>query len=71
MANPQTIWGVDIGRCALKAVKLRTTADGNVEILGADYIEHAKMLSQPDANRNELISSALEKFLSRLLLIRE
>lgn len=65
MANPQTIWGVDIGRCALKAIKLRTTSEGNVELISADYIEHAKILSQPDANRNELISSALEKFLSR------
>jgi type IV pilus assembly protein PilM len=65
MAGTQTIWGIDLGRCALKAIKLRGVADDNVEIVAYDYIEHAKILSQPDADRNELISAALEKFLSR------
>ena len=64
MAGVATIWGIDLGRCALKAIKLRT-ADDKVEILAYDHIEHAKILSQPDADRNELIRSALEKFLSR------
>ena len=22
MAGPQTVWGIDVGRCALKAIKL-------------------------------------------------
>jgi type IV pilus assembly protein PilM len=65
MAAPQTIWGIDMGRCALKAVKLRAAGDGKVELIAHDYIEHPKILSQPDANREELISNALEKFLSR------
>jgi type IV pilus assembly protein PilM len=65
MAGPQTIWGIDIGRCALKAVKLRAASDDKVELLAQDYIEHAQILSQPDANRDELISNALEKFLAR------
>jgi type IV pilus assembly protein PilM len=65
MPAPQTIWGIDIGRSALKAVRLRAAGDGKVELLAHDYIEHAKILSQPDADRDELISNALEKFLSR------
>lgn len=65
MAGPQTIWGIDMGRCALKAVKLRMSADGNVELAGAEYIEHPKILTQPDADRSELITAALEKFLSK------
>ncbi len=64
MATAQTVWGLDLGRCALKAIKLRAV-DDKVEIVAFDYIEHAKILSQPDADRHELISSALEKFLSR------
>lgn len=71
MAVPQTVWGIDIGRSALKAVKLRSTSDGKVELVAHDYIEHAKILSQPDANRDELISDALEKFLSRNDLSRD
>ncbi len=65
MAGNQAIWGIDVGRCALKALRLRVGAEGKLEIAGQDFIEHAKMLSQPDADRHELIGSALEKFLSR------
>ncbi len=65
MASAQAVWGIDVGRCALTAVKLRPVADGGVELVATDYVEHAKILSQPDADRNELIAAALEKFLSR------
>ncbi len=64
MASAQTVWGIDVGRCALKAIKIRAAED-KVEIVAHDYIEHAKILSQPDADRAELIRAALEKFLSR------
>jgi len=65
VASAQSVWGLDLGRCALKAVQLRSGADGKVDILAVEYIEHEKILSQPDADRNALISAALEKFLSR------
>ncbi len=64
MATAQAVWGIDVGRCALKAVRLRAGAEGKIELLAHDYIEHAKILSQPDADRHELIAAALEKFLS-------
>ncbi len=65
MATAPMVWGIDIGRCALKALKLRSVSDDQVAIVGFDYIEHAKILSQPDVNRAESIAAALEKFLSR------
>src|SRR3989304_7227191 len=65
MAGTQAVWGIDVGRCALRAFKPRVAADGKVEVVAHDYIEHAKILSQPDADRSELIRAALEKFLSR------
>jgi len=65
MASIQAVWGIDVGRCALKALKLRLTGENSVEIVAYDYVEHPKILSQPDANRHELIAAALEKFLSR------
>lgn len=65
MAGAKSVWGIDIGRCALKAVKLRLGADGDVELVAHDYVEHPKILSQPDADKEELIANALEKFLSR------
>ncbi|HUU82265.1 MAG TPA: type IV pilus assembly protein PilM [Phycisphaerae bacterium] len=64
MAGGQAVWGIDVGKCALKAVRMRAAGD-KVELLGSDYIPHAKILSQPDANRDELVAAALEKFLSR------
>lgn len=71
MAGPQAVWGIEIGRCALKAVKLRPGTDGKVELVAHDYVEHARILSQPDANKDELISNALEKFLSHNDLSRD
>ncbi|RME38413.1 MAG: type IV pilus assembly protein PilM [Planctomycetota bacterium] len=64
MASPQTVWGIDMGRCALKALRLRMT-DDRVEVVAHEHIEHEKILTQPDADRGELIRSALEKLLSR------
>ncbi|MFQ5494015.1 MAG: type IV pilus assembly protein PilM [Phycisphaerae bacterium] len=65
MASPQAVWGIDLGRWALKALKLRATEADKVEIVGHVHLEHAKVLSQPDADRNELIAAALEKLLSQ------
>ena len=65
MATPQSVWGIDVGRCALKAVRLRAGAEGKVELLAFEHIEHAKILTQPDADRAELIGAALEKFLAQ------
>lgn len=66
MASSKAVWGIDLGQCALKAVKLHFDAKEDVAVAEAfDYIEHPKILSQPDAEPDELIRAALEKFLSR------
>lgn len=66
MAKAISVWGIDLGQCALKAVRLTYDAKADQVIATAfDYIEHAKILSQPDAEPEELINAALEKFLSR------
>src|SRR5438045_1826821 len=57
-------WGLDIGNCALKAIRLEEIA-GVVTATAFDYVEHPKILSQPDADPDLLIREALEKFLSR------
>ena len=64
MATGGSIWGIDVGQCGLKAVKLRAAGD-QVELVAFDIIEHPKILSQPDADPDELIKAALDKFLSR------
>src|SRR5579872_3897219 len=65
MPVPQPgVWGIDLGQCALKAIRLELI-DGEVTATAFDYIEHPKILSQPDADPDQLTREALEKFLSR------
>ncbi len=65
MAKPiGGVWGLDMGQCALKALRLELV-DGQPTATAFDYIEHPKILSQPDADPEALIREALEKFLSR------
>jgi type IV pilus assembly protein PilM len=64
MAVNSGIWGIDVGQCALKALRLEMI-DGVVTATAFDYVEHPKILSQPDANPDDLTREALEKFLSR------
>src|SRR5271156_2383168 len=58
------VWGIDIGQCALKALRLEVI-DDQVVATAFDYGEHPKILSQPDADADQLTREALEKFLER------
>ena len=64
MATPKTVWGIDIGKCALKALKLRSV-EGELRLEAFDIIEHPRILSQPDADADVLTRNALEQFLAR------
>ncbi len=51
MARTSAVWGIDIGQCALKAMRCRGHDDSDKIIVEAfDYIEYPKILTQPDAN---------------------
>src|SRR6476469_508513 len=58
------VWGIDIGQCALKAIRLEMI-DGTPTATAFDIVEHPKILSQPDADPDMLIREALAKFLER------
>ncbi|MBM3983907.1 MAG: type IV pilus assembly protein PilM, partial [Planctomycetes bacterium] len=64
MAVAKGVWGIDIGQSALKALRLELI-DGKPTATAFDYVEHSKILSQPDADPDSLIREALDKFLSR------
>ncbi|HEX4071679.1 MAG TPA: pilus assembly protein PilM, partial [Planctomycetaceae bacterium] len=66
MAGKSGAWGIDIGQAGLKAIRLEIndTTD-QVQATAFDYIAHPKILSQPDAIPEELISQALDKFLKQ------
>src|SRR5437773_9476923 len=61
--QPVGVWGIDLGQCGLKAIRL-VESDGQVTVSAFDFVEHPKILSQPDADPDQLTREALEKFLS-------
>ena len=66
MAKIQSVWAIDIGQAALKALKLVPGDEPDKVLAEAfDYIEYPKILSQPDAEPEELIREALTTFLGR------
>ncbi|NOY28657.1 MAG: type IV pilus assembly protein PilM [Planctomycetes bacterium] len=71
MAKSNAVWGIDIGQCALKALRCRAHEkdDQQIVVESFDYIEYPKILSQPEAEPEELIREALEQFLSRNELV--
>ena len=66
MAKSQPVWAIDIGQAALKALKLAPgELPDHVVAEAFDYIEYPKILSQPDADPEELVREALATFLER------
>jgi type IV pilus assembly protein PilM len=66
MARSQYVWGIDIGKCGLKALRCRAGTDPGTLIAEAfEYIEYPMILTQPEADAPELIRAALEELLGR------
>ena len=66
MASGSYVWGIDIGKCALKALRCRvSTEPRKLEAVACEYIEYPMILTQPEADPIELVQSALEQLISR------
>jgi type IV pilus assembly protein PilM len=66
MAKIQAVWALDIGQAALKALKLVPGETPDQVVAEAfDFIEYPKILSQPDADPEQLVRESLETFLER------
>src|SRR5258708_2209381 len=66
MAKIQAVWALDVGQAALKALKLVPgETDDKVVAEAFDYVEYPKILSQPDADADQLVREALGTFLER------
>ena len=67
MAKSNAVWGIDIGQCALKALRCRPHEKDPQRIVveSYDYIEYPQILTQPEAEAAELVREALEQFVSR------
>ena len=66
MARSPYVWGIDIGKCALKAIRCRASGEPTKIIADAfDYVEYPMILSQPEADPTELVHNALVEFVGR------
>jgi type IV pilus assembly protein PilM len=67
MARSSYAWGIDIGRCGLKALRCRLSPTDPTKLVAEafDYVEYPMILSQPEADPVELVQNALAEFLSR------
>ncbi|HVU88393.1 MAG TPA: type IV pilus assembly protein PilM [Pirellulales bacterium] len=66
MARSDAVWGIDIGQCALKALRCRPGGEPSQVLADAfDYVEYPKILSQPEADPAALVQEAITQFLSR------
>ena len=54
------VWGIDIGKAALKAVKLRATKEG-LEIKAVEHIDYEGSATEED-KRQEQVREALKQF---------
>jgi len=63
MARAKTVWGIDIGQCALKALKLRDV-QGQLEVEDFEVVPHSAILSGPEVDRDQLINDALQRFMA-------
>ncbi|MBX3393976.1 MAG: type IV pilus assembly protein PilM [Phycisphaerae bacterium] len=64
MAARQPVWGIDVGQCSLKAVKLQAAGD-KVELLGFDLVEHSQFLSLAESDAGDIVRSTIRTFAER------
>src|SRR5690606_38781679 len=67
MAKSGAVWGIDIGNCAIKALRCRRHEkdDNRIVVEAFDYVEYSRILTQPEADREELVREAIAALVSR------
>ncbi len=64
MASSASVWGVEIGQSALKALRC-SLVNGEIVASAFDFIEYPKILSQPDSDPEAMIADAIAQLLER------
>src|SRR5512136_1810915 len=72
MATNKTVWGIDLGQNALKAIRLRLAGDV-ADVVEYAYVEHSRILSsqQDTAVRASMVTETMKKFLESHHLAKE
>ncbi|MFO0973590.1 MAG: type IV pilus assembly protein PilM [Phycisphaerae bacterium] len=64
MPAKSAVWGIDLGQCAVKAVRVQPAGE-QIELLDFYAREHERPLTAPDADAPMLIKASLEGLLER------
>ena len=64
MSSPVAAWGIDVGHCVLKAVRLRAAGDA-LEVEACHAIEHGANVAGPGADRVGILRDAVGTLRSR------
>ncbi len=70
MATPKAAWGIEIGAHAIKAIRLERDGDA-VTVSDFTVIQHKKVLTTPDLDRDEMVRLGLGQFISQKSLENE
>jgi type IV pilus assembly protein PilM len=60
MNSAEKAWGIDVGQWALKALQLRS-ANGGIAVAACHVVEHARILSRAEPDREGLLREAVER----------
>jgi type IV pilus assembly protein PilM len=67
MARSPYVWGIDIGKCGIKALRCRAAPGDQGQLVAEafDYVEYPMMLTQPEADAAELLAAGIQEFIGR------
>jgi len=65
MASSSACWGIEIGASAIRAIKLEATGDDSVRVADYAVIPHAKPLSMPGVEPNDVLRVSLGALVSQ------
>ena len=65
MASSSACWGIEIGASAIRAIKLEATGDDTVRVADYAVIPHAKPLSMPGVEPNDVLRVSLGALVSQ------
>ena len=59
------VWGLDLGRTALKAARLSLEGEDRIVCEAVDHVEYTASLGQPDVDSNAILTEAITTFRDR------
>ncbi|MFZ4573991.1 MAG: type IV pilus assembly protein PilM [Phycisphaerales bacterium] len=65
MASSTVSWGIEVGASSIKALKLEAASEGQAKVIDFAVVQHAKPLSTPGVDANDVIRVSLGQLTSQ------